>query len=299
MPESSFWSLKIEGGDVFIYLGKDRLKLQKVYGKVLSVEKSTFKRATTLQVRIYLFQLYRSNSSTRCYLSHVCKFLTKVRVNVICVLQFRFEPCPKGTHTKCHLKLKYFNRHNSDVNFKKMKETSHDEWVLRFNQEIERLNSVSRTATTAVNESSPKTVGVSMSARVCDDNEGGTSLNTSSDRSTSLRESTDLEITHITGNASSSGMIKINIIKNIKKTRPFPCFILLEFQSDVIISIFTKCFNRGQISLSFKLFRDSIVPYKIKITGFDHIQDAIYNYLERLGTVSESSQISECCALLP
>lgn len=86
MPETSVWSLKIEGEDVFIYLGKDRLKLQQVYGKVLSVEKSTYKGATTLQVRTYLFQLYGSNYSTACSLSHVCNFLTKVRAYVICVL---------------------------------------------------------------------------------------------------------------------------------------------------------------------------------------------------------------------
>ena len=91
----------------------------------------------------------------------------------LCDLRFVVPPCPKGSHTKCHLKLKYFNRHNSDGNFKKIvKEISHDDWVLRFNQEIERLNSVSRTATTAVNESYPKTGEVSMSARGCEDNEG-------------------------------------------------------------------------------------------------------------------------------
>ena len=125
---------------------------------------------------------------------------------MICFLQFRFEPCPGGTHKKCHLKLKYFNRHNSDGNFKKIKDTDHDEWVLRFNQEIERLKSGSRCATTVASESSSNTGKVSMSARGGEDDEVGSSLNATSDRSSSLRENTNLEITHITGNASSSGM---------------------------------------------------------------------------------------------
>ena len=133
-----------------------------------------------------------------------------------------FRAMPKRISYKVPFaELKYFNRHNSDGNFKKIvKETSHDEWVLRFNQEIERLNSVSRTATTAVNESYPKTGEVSMSARSCEDNEGDTSLNTSSDRSLSLRESTDLEITHITGEASSSGMKTKILLRTSRRRNP-------------------------------------------------------------------------------
>ena len=43
MTNSSLWSIKIENGQVFIYLGKEKLKMHQVYRRVLSVKKSLFK----------------------------------------------------------------------------------------------------------------------------------------------------------------------------------------------------------------------------------------------------------------
>ena len=63
-----------------------------------------------------------------------------------------------------------------------------------------------------------------MSARGCEDNEGDTSLNTSSDRSLSLRESTDLEITHITGEASLSGMKTKILLRTSRRRNPSQSF---------------------------------------------------------------------------
>ena len=50
MTNSSLWSIKIENGQVFIYLGKEKLKMHQVYRRVLSVKKSLFKGKDALLV---------------------------------------------------------------------------------------------------------------------------------------------------------------------------------------------------------------------------------------------------------
>ena len=50
MTNTSVWSIKIENGQVFIYLGKEKLKMHQVYRRVLSVKKSLFKGKDALLV---------------------------------------------------------------------------------------------------------------------------------------------------------------------------------------------------------------------------------------------------------
>lgn len=55
MPPALLWSIKIENGKAFIYLGGEKLKQHKEYEKVLRVEKSTVKGKDALLVRANLF----------------------------------------------------------------------------------------------------------------------------------------------------------------------------------------------------------------------------------------------------
>ena len=55
MPQGLFWSIKIEDGKAFIYLGEQKLKQHKEYEKVLRVEKSAVKGKDALLVRANLF----------------------------------------------------------------------------------------------------------------------------------------------------------------------------------------------------------------------------------------------------
>ena len=105
MTNTSLWSIKVENGQVFIYLGKDKLKMRQEYRRVLSVKKSLYKGKDSLQVRTNLF-ICLINSFF--YLRSIRRSCLTLALYVM-FLQFKFEPCPNGTHTKCHLKVKYFD----------------------------------------------------------------------------------------------------------------------------------------------------------------------------------------------
>ena len=99
MTNSSLWSIKIENGQVFIYLGKEKLKMHQVCRRVLSVKKSLYKGKDALLVRTNLFtwliySFFSLRSRSRSSLTFVL---------YVIFLQFKFEPCPNGAHTKCHL----------------------------------------------------------------------------------------------------------------------------------------------------------------------------------------------------
>ena len=55
MPPALLWSIKIENGKAFIYLGGEKLKQHREYEKVLRVEKSAFNGKDALLVRGNLF----------------------------------------------------------------------------------------------------------------------------------------------------------------------------------------------------------------------------------------------------
>lgn len=112
--------------------------------------------------------------------------------------QFKFEPCPNGTHTKCHLKLKCFGPYASDGTFREIQKASHKDFVCQFNQEITRVETNGHYALNDESESSP--IRSVVSAR---ENEGH---DTSTDKTSQSLDGTDLDITHIMGEVSSSGM---------------------------------------------------------------------------------------------
>ena len=129
MTNTSLWSIKIQNGQVFIYLGKEKLKMHQVYRRVLRVKKSLYKGKDALLVRMNLFTwlIYSFSSLRSRSRSHLTFTL------YIMFLQFKFEPCPNGTHTKCHLKLKYFNPYASDGIFRDIQKASHKDFVCQFN----------------------------------------------------------------------------------------------------------------------------------------------------------------------
>ena len=118
---------------------------------------------------------------------------------LVFLLQFSFEPYPNGTHKRCHLKLKFFNRHKSDGNFKDIKDTDLEEWITCFNLEIKKFYSESSDATTSVNPEG--SLNASDASASGDSWEDETLLNASLERS-------DLVESLITdeANQSSSGM---------------------------------------------------------------------------------------------
>ena len=85
--------------------------MYQVYRRVLRVKKSLYKGKDALLVRtnlftwlIFSFFYLRSISRSDVTLVLYVKFL-----------QFKFEPCPNGTHAKCHLKVKCFDPFASRV----------------------------------------------------------------------------------------------------------------------------------------------------------------------------------------
>ena len=84
--------------------------MHQVYRRVLSVKKSLYKGKDALLVR----------SISRSELTLVLNVMS---------LQFKLEPCPNGTHTKCHLKLKCFDPHASGGTFRDIQKASHKDFV--------------------------------------------------------------------------------------------------------------------------------------------------------------------------
>ena len=114
MTYTSLWSIKVENGQVFVYLGKEKLKMHQVYRGVLSVKKFLYKGKDSLLVRTNLF-IWLINSFF--YLRSIRRSGLTLALYVM-FLQFKFEPCPNGTHTKCHLKVKYCDPYASDGIFR-------------------------------------------------------------------------------------------------------------------------------------------------------------------------------------
>ena len=151
MTNSSLWSIKIENGQVFIYLGKEKLKMHQVCRRVLSVKKSLYKGKDALLVRTNLFtwliySFFSLRSRSRSSLTFVL---------YVIFLQFKFEPCPNGAHTKCHLKLKCFDPYASDGIFRDIQKACHKDFVCHFNQQIARVETIGHYATNVESESSP------------------------------------------------------------------------------------------------------------------------------------------------
>ena len=94
MTNTSLWSIKVENGQVFIYLGKEKQKMHQVYRRVLSVKKSLYKGKDSLLVRTNLF-IWLINSFF--YLRSIRRSGLTLALYVM-FLQFKFEPCPNGTH---------------------------------------------------------------------------------------------------------------------------------------------------------------------------------------------------------
>ena len=114
-------------------------------------------------------------------------------------LQFKFEPCPNGAHSKCHLKLKCFDPYASDGIFRDIQKAIHKDFVCQFNQQIARVETNGHYATNVESESSP------IRTRVASAHENE-EHDTSTDKTSQSLDSTDLEISHIMSEASSSGM---------------------------------------------------------------------------------------------